>query len=156
MSRLLEHQKMSLSLSVDGFYHTNDGISENRYSFGLITYMGNESYFSGYPPGYLKNLQSARLSAEVRVNPFIVTLDNVRWYERMHWGAKVETGYIQYFLNGQKKHTQPLSLEMTFRYALYLHPDRPSEGYVKWAIPLRKIIPYHPFPPYRLYLGFSL
>lgn len=152
---LLKSQKMSIKVLVDGFYFLNDGIKDSVYTYGMLTRAGKENYFSGYPWDYLYVASSARLAGEIRFNPFIQIMDNTRWYEMMHFGIKVEAGAIEYFKKGRDS-GYPLSGEIAFRYRFYIRPRQESTFYFKYAIPLKEIVNYKPFPPYRIYAGILL
>jgi len=143
----------SAKLAIDGFIYFGEKES-NKISPFMYEIFGRESLFSGYSNDILST-ELHRIYGEFKFNPFLNIKNNIRWYERVNCGIKIEAGYSKYF-ETDYENIYPVSCEISLRYGFYFWPDRKGKAYIKYARPLKSIDNISDTSSYRIYLGLSI
>ncbi|MBL8992694.1 MAG: hypothetical protein JNM63_05095, partial [Spirochaetia bacterium] len=99
-------------------------------------YLGGESFFSGFAPGWVWGNMIFHLSAELRVNPFLNLANGIQWFERLSFGFKYEEGLALQILPGKAlSGFTPHSAELSIRFPFYLRRSSPGNFVFKFAAP---------------------
>lgn len=132
-------------------------------STGLIPpyfyrYLGGDSFFSGFAPGWVWGNLIVHFSAELRVNPFLNLANGIEWFERFSFGLKYEDGYLFQIVPGRETSWfVPRSAELSIRFPFYLRRASPGNFLFKIAAPF--LLPdslAKTLPPFQIYGGLSL